>query len=70
MVLPMKFALYYVQDRDLIDINVHEERIQLRVSDEELKKRQEAPLRRPGHPATAVMTAYRGLGAGIGAVWL
>ena len=64
--------LAYVQDGDLIEINVPERRLQLLVPDEELGRRQAAPASRPDHPALGMLEAYRKMvgGADSGAVWL
>lgn len=64
--------LAYVRDGDLIEIHVPENRIQLLVSDGELKGRlKECPVL-PDHPATGFLAAYRRMvgGADLGAVWL
>ena len=64
--------LAYVQDGDLIEINVPEHRLQLLVPDEELRGRQAVPVARPDHPALGMLKAYRQMvgGADSGAVWL
>jgi len=64
--------LAYVRDGDEIEINIPENRIRLLISDETLKRRQEAGFKRPDHPAPGVLAAYRsGVGgADSGAVWL
>ncbi len=64
--------LAYVQDGDLIDIDVPNSRIQLLIPDEELRRRMAAPPQRPDHPARGVLAAYRDRvgGADTGAVWL
>jgi dihydroxy-acid dehydratase len=64
--------LAYVRDGDLIEINVPENRIQLLVSDGELKRRLKEPPVLPDHPATGLLAAYRKMvgGADLGAVWL
>ncbi len=64
--------LAYVQDGDLIEINVPENRIQLLVSEEELEQRKQRPLHRPDHPAPGLLSAYRRMvgGAESGALWL
>jgi dihydroxy-acid dehydratase len=56
----------------MIEINVPENRIQLLMSDEELKARQVAPPDRPDHPAPGLLKAYRERvsGADKGAVWV
>jgi len=64
--------LAYVQDGDLIEINVPEKRLQLLVAEGELEQRMQAPPSRPSHPAPGMLAAYRqGVGgADSGAVWL
>ncbi len=64
--------LAYVQDGDMIEIDVPEKRIQLLVSREDLKRRQKAPPKRPDHPSPGLLAAYRQMvgGADSGAVWL
>ena len=62
----------YVHDGDLIEIDVPEGRLQLLVSDDELRLRSEAGVKKPNHPAPGVLTAYRKMvgGADTGAIWL
>jgi len=62
----------HVQDGDMIEINVPENRLQLLISDDELKKRQRADIKRPDHPTPGMLDAYRKLvsGADSGAVWI
>lgn len=64
--------LAYVQDGDLIEINLPENRIQLLVTEEELRQRMQNPPARPDHPAPGMLAAYRQRvsGADTGAVWL
>ena len=64
--------LAYVQDGDRIEINVPENRIDLLIPEEELKKRQQQPPERPDHPAPGLLSAYRRMveGAESGALWL
>jgi dihydroxy-acid dehydratase len=64
--------LAYVQDGDLIDIDIPNNRIELLVSDEELQLRMANPPVRPDHPAHGVLGAYRERvgSADVGAVWL
>lgn len=64
--------LAYVHDGDRIEINVPEGRLNLLISDEELRERQKSPSARPDHPAPGVLAAYRERvrGAETGAVWL
>jgi dihydroxy-acid dehydratase len=56
----------------MIEINVPEKKIQLLVSEQELRKRQKASPMRPDHPAPGILAAYRNMvtGADSGAVWL
>lgn len=53
-------------------INVDDNQIQLLISDGELKKRAQETLKRPEHPASGMLAAYRRMvtGANNGAVWL
>ena len=62
----------YVRDGDLIEINVPDNRLQLLISDDELRERQKQPPVRPDHPAPGMLAAYRQMvnGADTGAVWL
>jgi len=62
----------FVQDGDLIEINVPESRIQLLVSEEELSRRRQAGFVRPEHPVPGMLAAYRKMvsGADSGAIWL
>jgi dihydroxy-acid dehydratase len=62
----------FVQDGDEIEIDIHNNRIQLLVSDDALRSRQEKGLKRPNHPAPGMLAAYRKMvtGADIGAVWI
>ncbi len=64
--------LAYVQDGDVIEIDVPNSRIQLLVPDEELRRRMANPPELPDHPASGVLAAYRERvgGADIGAVWI
>jgi dihydroxy-acid dehydratase len=64
--------LAYVQQGDMIEINVPANRLELKVSDEELEKRQHTPAKRPDHPTPGLLGAYRKMvnGADSGAVWL
>jgi dihydroxy-acid dehydratase len=64
--------LAHVQDGDLIEINVLENRIQLLVPDRELARRVKVPPARPDHPAPGMLAAYRQMvhGADMGAIWL
>jgi dihydroxy-acid dehydratase len=62
----------YVRDGDVIEIDLNQNRIQVLVSEEEIKKRQKEPLKRPQHPAPGMLAAYRKTvsGAEKGAIWL
>jgi dihydroxy-acid dehydratase len=62
----------YVRDGDMIEINVPEKKIELLVSDRELRNRQQVSPKRPDHPAPGILAAYREMvsGADFGAVWL
>ena len=62
----------YIQDGDMIEINVPENRIQLLVSEDEMIKRQQTGLKRPDHPAPGLLAAYRKMvsGADAGAIWI
>jgi dihydroxy-acid dehydratase len=64
--------LAYVQDGDLIEIDVPQDRIHLLVPEQELARRMQAPPNRPDHPAPGMLAAYRQMvsGADAGAVWL
>jgi dihydroxy-acid dehydratase len=64
--------LAYVEDEDLIEVNVPESRIELLVSEEVLEKRRRLPPKRPDHPAPGILASYRrGVGgADRGAIWL
>jgi len=63
--------LAYVHDGDPIDIDVPEGRLQLLVPDNELKRRREAGIVKPDHPAPGVLAAYRKMvgSADRGALW-
>jgi len=63
--------LAYVHDGDLIEINIPEGRLQLLVSDDELRRRREAGIEKPNHPAPGVLAAYRKMvgSADSGAIW-
>ncbi len=62
----------YVQDGDIVEIDVPNGRIALMVSDEELRRRMANPPERPDHPAHGVLGSYRERvgGADTGAVWI
>ena len=64
--------LAYVQDGDLVEIDVPARRIQLLLPGEELRRRMQTPPHRPHHPAPGMLAAYRQMvrGADSGAVWL
>lgn len=64
--------LAYVQDGDLIEIDVPGNRINLLVDEDELRRRQASPPIRPDHPALGILAAYRERvkGADTGAIWL
>ena len=62
----------YVQDGDLIEIDVPEGRLQLLIPEEELLRRRKAGTAKPNHPAPGLLTAYRKMvgSADAGALWL
>ncbi len=62
----------YVQQGDMIEINVPENRIELLVPDEELRRRRNVPLVKPDHPSPGMLATYRQRvkGADSGAVWI
>jgi len=64
--------LAYVRDGDVIEIDINNNRLQVLLSEEELARRQQQPLKRPDHPAPGMLAAYRKMvtGAEQGAVWL
>ena len=64
--------LAFVRDGDLIEINIPENRLALLISEDELRRRQQAGPKLPDHPAPGFLTAYRQTvaGADSGAVWL
>jgi len=64
--------LALVRDGDPVEINLPQGRLSLLVSEEELERRRQAPLKRPDHPAPGLLAAYRRSvgGAESGAVWL
>lgn len=63
--------LAFVENGDIIEIDLNKKSITLEVSDEELERRKQA-WKRPERPLTGVMAAYREMVAGAeeGAVWL
>jgi dihydroxy-acid dehydratase len=64
--------LAYVRDGDMIEINVPEKKIQLLISEQELRKRQRTPPKGPDRPTPGILAAYRKMvgGADSGAVWI
>ncbi|MCE5262469.1 MAG: dihydroxy-acid dehydratase [Deltaproteobacteria bacterium] len=64
--------LAFVQNGDVIEIDVPQGRLELQVPDEELQKRRGAGLKRPDHPAPGMLAAYRQTvgSADKGAIWL
>ena len=62
----------YVRDGDIIEIDVPNGRIELMITDEELRSRMADPPARPDHPAHGVLASYRERveGADTGAVWI
>ena len=62
----------FIQDGDMIEINIPENRLQLLVSEEELQKRRQSGYNRPDHPAPGMLAAYRNMvnGAESGAIWI
>ena len=67
-----KGPLAYVQNGDVIEIDINNNRLQVLLSEQELARRQQQPLKRPDHPAPGMLTAYRKMvtGAEKGALWL
>ena len=64
--------LAYVENNDLIEIDLEEGRLELLISAQELQSRMTRPPRLPDHPAPGMLQAYR-LGVGDaheGAPWL
>jgi dihydroxy-acid dehydratase len=61
-----------VQDRDIIEIDVPNKRIELLVDEKEIRQRQQKGTTRPNHPAPGMLAAYRRMvnGAEKGAIWL
>lgn len=64
--------LAYVEDGDLVQIDVPARQLQLLIPEEELRRRMRQPPHRPDHPAPGMLAAYRQMvgSAGTGAVWL
>jgi dihydroxy-acid dehydratase len=62
----------FVRNGDEIEIDIPKGRLDLMVSEEELRKRREAGVTRPDHPAPGMLAAYRQTvgSADKGAVWL
>jgi dihydroxy-acid dehydratase len=56
----------------VIEIDINNNRLQVLISEEEMARRQQQPLKRPDHPAPGMLTAYRKMvtGAESGALWL
>ncbi len=67
-----KGPLAYVQNGDVIEIDIESNRLQVLISEEEMARRQQQPLVRPDHPAPGMLAAYRKMvsGAEEGALWL
>jgi len=61
-----------VDDGDLIEIDILAGRIDLRVSEDEMKRRKSRKQKKPDHQAVGVLKAYRERvgGAEEGALWL
>jgi dihydroxy-acid dehydratase len=61
-----------VQDGDLIEIDLPNHRLDLKVSQDEIEKRLAQKRKKPDHPAHGILQAYRERvgGADEGAVWL
>jgi dihydroxy-acid dehydratase len=61
----------YVEDGDLVEIDVPRNRLQILVSDDELRKRQKASKGHPQKPISTLLASYRKMvgGADCGAVW-
>ena len=61
-----------VEDGDLIEIDVPGHRLELKVSKDEIDKRNLKKHKKPDHPAPGMLQAYRDNvgGADEGAVWL
>src|SRR4030043_933758 len=64
--------LAFVRDGDQIEIDGPQGRLELLISEEEMRKRKEAGYTRPDHPAPGMLSAYRKTvgSADTGAVWL
>jgi dihydroxy-acid dehydratase len=61
-----------VQDGDLIEIDLPNRRLDLKVSQDEIEKRLAQKRKKPDHPAHGMLQAYRERvgGADEGAIWL
>jgi dihydroxy-acid dehydratase len=61
-----------VQDGDLIEIDLPNHRLDLKVSQDEIEKRLAQKRKKPDHPVHGILQAYRERvgGADEGAVWL
>jgi dihydroxy-acid dehydratase len=61
-----------LNDGDIIDIDIPGRKLNVRLSDEEMKKRLQEKRKKPDHPAEGFLKAYRNQvsGADRGAVWL
>jgi dihydroxy-acid dehydratase len=61
-----------VQDGDLIEIDLPNRRLDLKVSQDKIEKRLAQKRKKPDHPALGMLQAYRERvgGADEGAVWL
>lgn len=64
--------LAYVQDGDIIEIDLLKNLIALKIDSNELNHRKNKKRRKPNHPAQGILKAYRkGVkGADVGAIWL
>ncbi|MBU2260528.1 MAG: dihydroxy-acid dehydratase [Proteobacteria bacterium] len=64
--------LAFVRDGDQIEIDVPQGRLELLISEEEMRRRKEAGYTRPDHPAPGMLSAYRKTvgSADTGAIWL
>lgn len=62
----------YIKDGDPIEIDVPRNRLQVLVSDEELRKRQRSVKVPPDKPSSGILASYRKMvrGADSGAIWL
>lgn len=67
-----KGPLAYVQNGDVIEIDIENHRLHVLLSEQELAQRQLQPLVKPDHPAPGMLAAYRKMvtGAEEGALWL